>query len=605
MGARSFANVERVDSHQKPLAAEQKRVRQLGLAVLGWCLALYGVFVLPFRFPGENPTFSHSYIAGYSNRAAAMAAVGLAIVIFLLSWRLFRNQQPRAPLRSRLPLKYLYVCGSLYAVVVGGLSYLAIQSPYFYGEARSFLLRLDRMLNAGEIPYRQFDFAYGWLQLYLPASIYSLARPLHASLEFSYYLTLMLMMLGGLTMLYQIVNSPILGIGPKRSVFVLTALAMINVTLGLNYTPVRFLTAPYLLLVLYSVVSKVRELPRSKALIRIIVVAGLSSVLVWSLSPEAGIAYSATSAFLLLILSVRKDRWLLCGIPFCALGCLISLAIFGRNYVAAILDFGSGMGNFLVVPAPYMVFFLITLICLVPVGLAMAARDDSRNAPLLLSFGAMGLAYVAAAMGRCDPGHVLWNGICIFLLGFAFVGKYYRAFQPVYLTAFGLFFVFGLQLGVDLTYMGQLRRLTAQHMDSTQNPGIELRRLESVDRVAVPFALDKRTETYLSSHSKFAHDRSVEDWVWDRQGLDKKLEAIAASPYVLADLSQCCFEDPTELVELIMLYPLKYQPRNMPFSTGEHIRSFVDAKFERVDRIGSYTLYRHRADAHMVARLNE
>jgi hypothetical protein len=589
-----------VEPDETPLTAEQKRVRQLGLAVLGWCLALYGVFVWPFRFPGKIPTFSHSYIAGYSNRAAAITAVGLALAIFVLSWRLFRNLPPRAGLGSTLPPKYLYMCASLYAVTVAGLSYLAMESPYYYGEARYFLLRLDRMLNGGEVPYRQFDFAYGWLQLYLPAGIYSLARPLHASLEFSYYATVMLMMLGGLTMLYRMVNSRVLDIGPKRSVFILTALAMLNVTLGLNYTPVRFLAAPYLLMLLYSEVLKARELALPIAPIRIIAVTGLSSILVWSLSPEAGIAYSAASAFLLLILSTRRDRWLLCGIPFCAVGCLTVLALFGRSYLGAILDFGAGMGSFLVVPAPYMVFFLITLICLVPVGLAMAVRNDSKSAPLLLSLGAMGLAYVSAAMGRCDPGHVLWNGICIFLLGFAFVGKYYRAFQSVYLTAFGLLFVFGLHLGIDLTYMGQLRRLTAPRMDSIQNPGVDLRRLESLDLVAVPFSLDKRTETYLSSHSKLAHDPFVEDWVWDQKSLDKKLKGIATSSYVLADLDHCCFEDPAEMVELIMLYPLKYQPRNKPFSTGEHLRTFVESNFERIERMGSYTLYRNRLPTHSV-----
>jgi hypothetical protein len=50
----------------------------VSLALTGFC-----VFVLPYYFPTSIPSFSHSYMAGYSNRVAALGVVVLAGLAFL------------------------------------------------------------------------------------------------------------------------------------------------------------------------------------------------------------------------------------------------------------------------------------------------------------------------------------------------------------------------------------------------------------------------------------------------------------------------------------------------------------------------------------------
>jgi hypothetical protein len=559
----------------------EKGFRRSLLMLFGACLACYGVFFLPYRFPTKIPTYSHSYVAGYSNRVAAIASVVLAIVIFGLS-RLLSRGKPRRPApASELSRNYLYWCGTVYAAVIGTLCFEAWRSPDYYGEAAYFLLRLDRMLNAGQMPYRDFDLAYGWVQLYFPASIYWLLHPLHVSMEVSYYFAVLVMNLCGLVLLFRVVNDRTLNIGPKGTVFILTALAMLNVTLGLNYTAVRFLTAPCLLLLLR----------RQRAIVTLGATVALSSILAWSIAPEAGVAYAAASTCFLAISAARKDRRLLFLLPFSALGFPIMLGIFGLNYISAMLDFSAGMANFLIVPAPYILLFLLTLLCIVAVGLATVVRDDCEGTPLLLSLAVMGLVYVNAALGRCDPGHVLWNGICIFILGFALMAKYYTEWMYPYLAAFALLYVVGLHVGVERTYSSQFDLLGAA--DSAEYE-FSLARLESIDTVAAPLMLDKRTQAYLSTHGKLARDPFVlMTYVFDPKSLDIKLRALAASPYVLADLDDCCNEDSRKLVETIMLFPLRYQPRNEPFSPGKRLRSFVETNFEKVDEVGPYNLYRN------------
>jgi hypothetical protein len=280
-------------------------------------------------------------------------------------------------------------------------------------------------------------------------------------------------------MLYRIVNDGTLDIGPKRTVFVLTALAMLNVTLGLNYTPIRFLTAPFLLLLLHAAVARVSCFDTPRRILIPALTAGVSSIFVWAISPEAGIAYSAAAALFLFISAWQRDWRIAFIIPFCPIGFLAAVGLFGREYMSAVLDFSSGLGNFLIVPAPYMVFFLITLVCIVPVGVAMAARENPCRIPILFSFLALGLAYVKPALGRCDPGHVLWNGLCIFLLGFSVVARYYSKFQRTYLLCFGLLFVIGHQLGVDLTYRRQLQNLTTRREEAARDFSFSLEGLKS------------------------------------------------------------------------------------------------------------------------------
>jgi len=93
------------------------------------------------------------------------------------------------------------------------------------------------------------------------------------------------------------------------------------------------------------------------------------------------------------------------------------LGLCGISYFKMILFFGGGAFNFPIFPAPYILSILLVSCWILPrLGAAGWAGNDKHASLCVSLLFVLGL-FLPAVLGRCDPGHVIFNGIGILILG--------------------------------------------------------------------------------------------------------------------------------------------------------------------------------------------
>jgi hypothetical protein len=219
---------------------------QLVVAIMLLAIAF---FRLPFAFP-VSPSVSASYVFQFNNRVAVLVFLVGATVFAVY----FRGLSLRPATRdSRVSLASAS-CAVVLCVVLGAIYYwlsipdgLQGEVPYFYG-------RLAQ-LAAGKTIYRDFEFAYGPLWLYLP---YWTGKLFHLTLIHGYILFWLADWAVGIWLLYRLVNAIDIPSPYRTPIFFLFVLDFAGSLLpqGINYAPVRtLLTASLSLLCFLGIVA--------------------------------------------------------------------------------------------------------------------------------------------------------------------------------------------------------------------------------------------------------------------------------------------------------------------------------------------------------------
>ena len=373
------------------------------LAVAGYLC----IFEVPFFFPPSTPTLSAAYSAGFNNKLASIAAVLFAIASFAMA----RNSAVKTTKLclaegQRPPKKLLWIALLAYASILSVYSASLYAYDHGYGEASYFLNRLNQIVVFGKVPFRDFEFAYGPLLLYVPAFVHWLGAPLHISVERSYYVSLIVLSLVGVYALFWLVNEIVPGYHDKVVVFAAFALFGLNPTMGMNYMYFRFV-GPYIGLLISERFTSLRPT---------LTFVCMASFLLFSISPEMGLAYSVGTSALGVCRALDLGASWLGTILAAWLGPAFLLGIFGWSYIQTFLVFAKGAQNFVVLPFPHIFLFLVALIFIIPLGAARVPWGEWRKHPGLTGMLLSCIALVPAALGRCDAGHVFWNGLGMILL---------------------------------------------------------------------------------------------------------------------------------------------------------------------------------------------
>lgn len=271
-------------------------------AVAGFLtLGLLTILLVPLHIT-VTPVVSESYLFGYNNHAALVLFLLFAAVfaVWMGDTPLLSPSRPDAGtriLRSRRPLM---IALAITVALTGGLAFLTHHTPGI-NESGYFLDRLGEM-GAGRVPYRQFEFAYGPLFLYLPLG---LMRAFHLFLPDSYLLAWLAEWIAGVFVLWGTVQVAA-SLSPHRnSIFIVLFATSIPVvvTLGENYTALRLFALPGAAMATWTVWQRSCS-ARLSALTALVAMAGLLAI-----SPELAVAFAlATGTFLLIGLAAAKDR---------------------------------------------------------------------------------------------------------------------------------------------------------------------------------------------------------------------------------------------------------------------------------------------------------
>ena len=387
--------------------------------------SLAAIFYLPTLVP-MHPSASDSYLFGYNNRA------GVALLLLLVSigaiWtKGFNLEFFAAEASEPVPQRTLLI--SLLGVLCACLAMYMLAGRFGgFGESS---YEIDRVwLTAqGRTPYVDFEWPFGAALLYGPLLI---SRLFSAGITTAYYVFWMINCLLGVLLLWAVINLIDYPTKHKKAIFLLLYgawfLAIIN--MGTHYALVRY-TCPLLFILVVHKVFRHREIrPRLYA----VLLALLFTIILLLISPETAIAFAFASTCLFLFADPGgsgKTRaifaWWLLAVAI----------VFGTALKLHVLDTvkasGGGADSFPVSSAPhFLLFFAALFICACYIFRRFTERRINDNTLGLLAYS---VPMLAAALGRADPGHVVFNGLGLILASLFYVSNYPIAWKW-YRTAF-------------------------------------------------------------------------------------------------------------------------------------------------------------------------
>jgi hypothetical protein len=434
--------------------------------VLYLLAALAAVFCIPRLLP-TAPSASDSYLFGYDNRAGIVLLLFFATLGAIwtkgLGFGVAINSQ-----HHRLPRTLLFVSLALVAL---GCAVMYLFAGRYNGFGESFYL-IDRawLLHIGRLPYRDFEFAYGPAQLYAPLL---LQRALHLSVPNAYYLFWALSYLLGTYLLFKSIDLIDFPSARKPWIFALLFAAGLFaiIRMGTNYTFLRYALPIYLVLM----IQRRFRSARASSIAADLSLSAVFCALLILLSPETAVAFAFAAVCICIFRPgvSRSTRAIIAAglIVVFALEFLFALKL---RVLDALLADGGGAISFPIVPGPtILVYFAAVFIGACYLYRKFSARVENDNTLGLLFFS---IPMIAAALGRCDPSHVFWNGLALFLATLLYLSTYRRAWIT-YSTAFLLCVFLVPNLSEFYLFVPQLR--SARHFNTHPNARPSQARIEA------------------------------------------------------------------------------------------------------------------------------
>ncbi|PWU21231.1 MAG: hypothetical protein C5B50_02270 [Verrucomicrobia bacterium] len=504
-----------------------------------------GTFVLPWHWPISHRTLSLSHIYGFNNFVAWLW-VGLMLVLLTAYGLVFgKGGQPsrlqsglweilpdggKIGVNKRLRAACCAMAVLTLVVVTGWFAYLP--NAYF-GEAALFISRIEAML-LGLQPYRDFDFNFGPAMLY-PSYWGCLLFHRYFSVEQIYGATLALHWVFGLYLFYFIV-SRLAGNFARTAVFLLLAVPSLNISLGLNYTLLRFTLPIASLIALHRFVlfkvqssrfniqgchsSGQRSEVRGQWSLLVALAAFLAPLINFAFSPEMGVVTWLGSAAYFAHLWITPLRSLTVCLASVAAALPAVVLLFSRSYFDSIVLYSGGGHNLPIFPAAHVLLLLAALFAVTPLLARIAVQHrDSRGALALALCMATGLL-VVPALGRCDPGHVLYNGFGVLLLFLAALAQaqrgLFKAVGVIYAAVWtGLGFMSMWHIYGPLVDQEIAMRKTASSASPTATSGLlhcskmlpipsGYEQLLQFKNIGVPIPIGEDLERFLKLNGMFA-----------------------------------------------------------------------------------------------------
>jgi hypothetical protein len=102
-------------------------------------------------------------------------------------------------------------------------------------------------------------------------------------------------------------------------------------------------------------------------------------------------------------------------------------------------SFAKGALSLPVAPYPHILIFLFAVVWLIPFAIGQSLGSDGPIGVRMAACYALGIGLLPAALGRCDPLHVFFNGAGLLVLSLAAIRSHSRGPRTAWLAALVLF----------------------------------------------------------------------------------------------------------------------------------------------------------------------
>jgi len=616
---------------RNPVLAGIAKICLTGMIV---ALTYYAIFRLPFRFPPTRRLCSTSYAFGFNNTVAIVAlAVLLGLVAVLLGagrrysrrhlgWRPQFNIEADVADR-RACLIALLIATGLYAVLtVVMYKYSVVSAPWLMWEVRHLLFRTWLMDICGLRPYIDFQAEYGLLLSYAPSYVYRALKPLDPSLEQAYFVAHFLLNVAGLWCAYYLLSRVVMPTRVRLVTLGLLVVAGFAPYMGLNGVLLRYLCPFASLLAGHVVVARMLSRPkRPSQLISLAIVVSLLLSANILISSEVAAAFAiAWLAYALLLL--RRDPGVLAMSLLALAGCgLLSWLLLPSPYFSSLLNFSAGAANLPLVPAPHLLFYILTMFLVVPALLAtsiqISSENDMSNAAISGALGVLCILMAAGALSRCDLPHVLFYGMGVSLLLMIRLANFSRAAFTAYALAYaGIFIVLMHMVNLQVFYGVPPETLRSSHglrtavrslrssIRAERPDEAKLAVFDRYPRLGLPFASieDPAVDKYVITQGKLEPEYYTGIvGVYTAAALERKLRDVGKSEYLLVPSSFAtlmtrnpCAEG-LHTIQQWFFYSANFACRADPLDPFGEVNKFIVEHYVPVETMGSLVVLRRNA----------
>ena len=365
-------------------------------------LMMFCLFTLPYFFLSSDIVTSMSYDYGFNNKVGVLLT-GISILLFVFFGLLNEAQEIRLFGQEENGVAWkLFVIGCLvvafYALFMGIIS--GYRLAFNGGESSYFLPHIFDLVN-GRVAYIDFLFFYGPLMIYFPYWVYVIT--FGSSVLWAYLFSVSLFHILGLYMFYELLNAMNFDCKTKKWIFCFVYICFFPIALGMNYEMLRFILPFWCFYKLHQNTSKWRML-----------FFPLSVILCMAISPEIGLVYLIALLIycFLRFYALRDSAYI--SLATLSLILTICFMVIYQPMFSMLFSFSSGLLNFPFIPSWHL-FLFFACVMLVAFILGCKLCNLSKNhfdiTIIMMAFG-----LIPACLGRCDPGHVIYNGLFIFLI---------------------------------------------------------------------------------------------------------------------------------------------------------------------------------------------
>jgi hypothetical protein len=492
-------------------------------------------------------------------------------------------------------------------------------APWLMWETRHLLHRTWLMDVYGLHPYTEVAAEYGPILTYAPLLMYWLLKPLGASHEQAYFACHLLLNLAGLWCVYYVLSRAIMPTRARIVAFGILAVAGFAPYMGINGVLVRYLFPFASLLLGHRAV--VWTLSCRVPAVGWVAVGATGLLLLIGnvlLSPEAGVAFALAwlgYALLMLRCDVRILAMSLIALITAALLCWRFLP---AAYYETLLRFSEGANNLPLLPAPHLVFYIVTLFMVVPPLLTVSLRKpptgELPGVAICSALGVLCVVVAPGALGRCDPPHVLFYGMAASMLLMIRLANASRFSFAAYAIAYGSVFIIFMQLvNLQVFYGISPRMLLSRHVianvvqkfrTATGTAHLDTATLSALDRyprLGLPFASrgDPAVERYVLSRGQLEPEYYVSIvGVYNAADLEHKLRDVGKAEYLLmpSRIASRPSLDPCagylKSLREWFLYPANLPCRADPLDPMTVLKSFISDHYVPVEQVGSWLVMR-------------
>lgn len=513
------------------------------------------IFVLPFYVPRRIPAVSASYDYQFNNTISVIAICLSLFIGAILFYKYFEKKIQVLRVEkifidntlNQMSIKNAFILFFIHSFTV--LCLYLLNANYGYSEMNYFLMRIDR-LSLGQQPYKDFEYAYGVLFIYLPKLITDL---FHFSTSVAgYYISFTLLNTIGIFLLHYVINSFDADKRKKAIVFFSIGVACIPLSLGMNYILARFITPIASIIFLNKIIARLENGSVGNC-IYIALAAVAASLLNFSISIEVGLAVMLSIAGYLFFSAVFYKKTYHIITLFASAVLLTSIVLsLGKPHSLIIKAFAAGGNNWVVIPSPAIVLFLVSfLIVNFIFCISIVKKNIYFLTCALLIFN---IVMLAGAFGRCDPGHIFWYGLGSFIVFWMLMAFVNSRYFKIYSIAFISIFVIGMNFSGLYLFRTEFSTLLLRHFivegrtnslkefaeqvhyDTTKinqfaetvNSNVDYKELSKYKKIALPFDVDRDIYLFLLKNRIFSPEYYTGYFlnVFTPEQINAKLEAL-------------------------------------------------------------------------------